>query len=86
MFTLIRSRTTSEKPTVWSATAKALAREKINPIDAPSSGPSVREIMKYVPPKYLKISRNKAVKVKKKSRSVICHWTAFSFDTPFILT
>lgn len=66
MFTLIRSRTTSEKPTVWSATAKALAREKINPIDAPSSGPSVREIMKYVPPKYLKISRNKAVKVEKK--------------------
>ena len=42
---------TSAKPTVLSAQARALANENTTPIGPPISGPSVREIMKYAPPK-----------------------------------
>lgn len=45
-----RSRTTSAKPTVLRAHARALAKEKTIPIGPPISGPREREIMKYAPP------------------------------------
>ncbi|TNN38876.1 hypothetical protein EYF80_050961 [Liparis tanakae] len=45
-----KSRTTSAKPTVLSAQARALAKENTTPIGPPISGPREREIMKYAPP------------------------------------
>ena len=40
----------SQIPNIYMATAAAFAKKNIRPIDAPSSGPSAREIMKYAPP------------------------------------
>ena len=48
---LSRSLSDSQKPMTYMATATALATAKMTPIDAPKSGPSEREIKKYVPPK-----------------------------------
>ncbi len=44
------SLTVSANPTVLSEQARALAKAKSKPMGAPSSGPRLREIMKYVPP------------------------------------
>lgn len=40
----------SQKPMVFMDAATALANAKITPTDAPNSGPSEREIIKYTPP------------------------------------
>lgn len=46
LLTRIKSVTVSAKPTVCMATATALAKAKIRPMDPPSSGPRLRLIKK----------------------------------------
>jgi hypothetical protein len=58
----------SQKPTTYIAHATALAKEKINPMDPPNSGPRDLDIIKYVPPPVTEIEnqhrdRKKAVKI-----------------------